>query len=122
MKDLTQVQCEALVDLVCLALSTDGHITSSEELAAHVAFAKIGWHDKQPRELYVCDSLVRAEHAMKSDAILVGYMAERAGHFRTASEKKKAMAYLMLVLEIDGVDDSEDTFITRIQAALGLAE
>jgi hypothetical protein len=122
MKELTQPQCEALVDLICLALSTDGHVTSSEELAAHVAFARIGWHSKAPREIYIADSLARAEHAMHKDAVLVGYMTDRAGHFKTASEKKRVLDYLMMVLEIDGVDESEDTFITRIHAALGLGD
>jgi hypothetical protein len=120
MKQFTQPQCEAIVDLICLALCTDEHVSSSEELAAHVSFAKVGWHSDEPRELYVAESLARAEHAMTKDAILVGYLADRAGNFHTQSEKKKVMEYLMLVTEIDGVDESEDTFIARVQAALGL--
>ena len=96
MKDFSQSQCEALIDLLCLALSTDEHVSPVEELAAHVCFAKIGWHTRESRELYILDSLVRAGHAVENDKELLLYLADRTANFTTAAEKKKVMDHLII--------------------------
>jgi hypothetical protein len=120
MKEFTQPQCEAMIDLLCLALTTDSHVSATEELAAHVSFAKIGWHSTQPRELFIAESLARAERMTHAETRLVGYLADRTTPFTTVVEKRRVLSLLMLIMEIDGFDESEDTFLARVQVALGL--
>ena len=84
----------------------------------HRALKKLGWADaSKPQPVFLAKALTEAREIIDDDKCAVTFMALRAAHFETEAQRKAALDLLMLVLEIDGMDESEDTFLARIQAA-----
>lgn len=120
MTRLTQPQREALIELLCLAVLIDGRVTPSEETAVIHALKKLGWESEKPRELVLLHALTEARDIVDDEKCVVAFLASRAGLFTTEEDRDTAMKFLMLVLEIDGMDETKDTFLARMQAAFEL--
>ena len=84
----------------------------------HRALQKLGWGDaSKPQAIFLAKALNEAREIIGDEKCAVAFLATRAALFETPAEKETAMELLMMVLEIDGMDDEEDTFIARVQAA-----
>lgn len=84
----------------------------------HRALKKLGWGDaSKPQAIFLAKALNEAREIIDDEKCSVTFMATRAALFENAAERKAALDLLMMVLEIDGMDESEDTFLARIQAA-----
>ncbi len=117
MTSLNQPQREALIELLSLAILVDGRVTAAEETAMIHALKKLGWESDRPRELVLLKALQEARDIVDDEKCVVAFLASRAALFETKEEHEVAMKFLMMVLEIDGMDDADDTFLARIQAA-----
>ncbi len=118
MTRLTQPQREALIELLCLAAATNHRESPAQEVALHRALKKLGWGDaSQPQAIFLAKALKEAREIMDDEKCSVAFIATRAALFEDDKARKAALDLLMLVLEIDGMDESEDTFLARIQAA-----
>lgn len=117
MTNLKQPQREALIELMCLAIVTDGRISPAEQTAFHHALKKLGWESERPRELVLLKALQEAREIWDDEKCVVAFLASRCALFETKEEHDAAMKFLMLVLEIDGMGEEKDTFLARVQAA-----
>jgi hypothetical protein len=117
MTNFTQPQREALIELMCLAVFTDGRISPAEEKAMTHALKKLGWESDRPREFVLLRALQEARELTGDDECVVSFLAVRAGLFETKEEHELALKFLMMVLEIDGMGEDKDTFLARVQAA-----
>ena len=118
MTHLSQPQREALIELLCLAIATNHCDSPAQEVAMHRALQKTGWGDAaKPQAFFLLKALNEAREIVDDENCAVAFIATRAAHFESAEDRRKALDLLMLVLEIDGMDEQEDTFLARIQAA-----
>ncbi|HWB07461.1 MAG TPA: hypothetical protein VG796_30840 [Verrucomicrobiales bacterium] len=117
MTNFTQPQREALIELMCLAILTDGRVSPAEEKAMERALKKLGWESDRPREFVLLKALTEARDLVNDEKCLVSFLAIRAGLFETKEEHELALKFLMMVLEIDGMGEDKDTFLARVQAA-----
>jgi len=118
MTRLSQPQREALIELLCLAIATNHRDSPAQEVAMHRALQKLGWGDaSKPQAIFLAKALNEAREIIGDEKCVVAFIATRAALFETAEEKETALELLMMVLEIDGMDEEEDTFIARVQAA-----
>jgi hypothetical protein len=120
MTHLTQRQREALIELLCLAVATNRRESPAQEAAMHRALQKIGWGDPvKPQAIFLATALREAREIIDDEKCVVTFLADRTAHFETKEDQEKAMNMLMMVTEIDGMEESEDTFITRVRVAFG---
>jgi hypothetical protein len=117
MSHFTQPQREALIELLCLAIATDGRISPAEQTAFHHALKKLGWESERSRELVLLNALQEAREIWDDEQCVVAFLASRCALFETKEEHDGAMKFLMLVLEIDGMGEQKDTFLARVHAA-----
>jgi len=119
MTHLSQRQREALIELLCLAVATNHRDSPAQEVAMHRALQKLGWGDAaQPQVMFLARALNEARQIIDDEKCLVTFIAGRTAHFQEPKDKEQAMNLLMMVTEIDGMEECEDTFIARVKAAL----
>lgn len=119
MTRLTQHQREALIELLCLAIATNHRDSPAQEVAMHRALQKLGWSDAtKPQAIFLAKALNEAREIIDDEKCVVTFMAGRTAHFETPQDRAAVMELLMMVLEIDGMDEQEDTFMARVQAAM----
>jgi hypothetical protein len=118
MTRLSQPQREALIELLCLAIATNHCDSPAQEVAMHRALKKLGWASaSQPQAMFLAKALKEAREIIDDEKCVVAFIATRAAHFQTPEDRTTALELLMMVLEIDGMDEREDTFIARVRAA-----
>ncbi len=116
---LNQPQREALIELLCLAAATNHRYSSAEEAAMHSALQKLGWQESgMPRQFFLLEALKEAREVVDHEELNITFIATRTALFETDAEKDAVLKLIMLVLEIDGMEEDEDTFLARVQAAL----
>ena len=79
---MTQLQREALFDLLTLSIYADHHISLTEEALVESAFIAEGWESEYPKSLFLEKSFARARVAADSDEAMAAYLAERAAAFK----------------------------------------
>ncbi len=85
----------------------------------HRALQKLGWEESRlPRQYFLLHALQEARDIVDDEKCVVAFIAAKTGLFATPAERKTALELIMLVLEIDGMDEQEDTFLARVTAAL----
>ena len=120
MTHFSQRQREALIELLCLAAATNHKESPPQEVALHRALQKVGWGEAtKPQAVFLATALREAGEIIDDEKCVVAFIADRTAHFETDEERRRVMDLLMLVTEIDGMEESEDTFIARVQAAFG---
>jgi hypothetical protein len=118
MTHLSQRQREALIELLCLAVATNHHDSPAQEVAMHRALQKMGWGDAaKPQAMFLATALREAREIVDDEKCIVAFLASRCAHFEKPEDQKRALDLLMMVTEIDGQEECEDTFIARVQAA-----
>ena len=84
----------------------------------HRALKKLGWGDpSKPQAIFLAKALNEAREIIADEQCVVAFLATRAALFQSPGERRIALDLLMMVLEIDGMDEEEDTFLKRIHAA-----
>ena len=119
MTRLNQPQREALIELLCLAIATNHRESPAQEVAMHRALQKLGWADaSKPQAMFLAKALNEAREIVDDENCVVPFLASRTAHFATPQDQAAVLELLMLVMEIDGMDESEDTFLARVRAAM----
>ena len=84
----------------------------------HRALQKLGWGNaSQPQAIFLAKALNEAREIIGDENCIVAFLATRAALFESPDDRQTAMELLMMVLEIDGMDEEEDTFLARVHAA-----
>jgi hypothetical protein len=121
MTHFTTAQREALVELLCLAAATNHRESPVQEVAMHRALQKLKWGEEPSMlmPVFLVRALQEARDIVDDEKCVVAFIADRTAHFTTESEQARVIDLLMLVIEIDGMEESEDVFIARVRAAFG---
>jgi hypothetical protein len=118
MTHFTQRQREAVIELLCLAVATNHRESPAQDAAMHRALQKIGWGDPvKPQAMFLATALREAREIVDDEKCVVAFLADRTANFETKEDQERVISLLMLVTEIDGMEESEDTFIARVQVA-----
>eukprot|EP01031_Cornospumella_fuschlensis_P000368 gene368-466_t len=100
---MTQIQREALFDLLTLSIYADHHVSLTEETLLESAFIAEGWESEYPKNLFLDKSFARARTAADSDEAMAAYVAERAGTFDDVSSQVEAYGVVKNVVTRDGL-------------------
>jgi len=114
---MNQSQREALLDLLVLASYMDNHISLTENQALESAINQIGWESPRPREIAFLNGVAAARAAAESADETAAFVQQRAALFVDAQVQAKALAFLNLVLERDGLSAEETEFFHQVKDA-----
>lgn len=115
---MTQLQREALFDLLALSIYADAHISLAEEDLVQQTFVKKGWKSDYPKNLFIEESFDRAREAAESDEGVFDYLNERAAVFTTKAAQKEVCDVVKKILESDGMDEDENEFFSLLTQSL----
>lgn len=116
---MTQLQREALFDLLTLSLYVDGHISLTEEALIESAFIAEGWQSDYPKSLFLEKSFARARSVAEADEeTRLAYLAERAAQFMDAASQAEALGVVTNLLARDGLTPEENRFLAALQRAM----
>jgi hypothetical protein len=119
---MTQIQREALFDLLALSIYADAHISLAEEDLLQQAFVKKGWKSTLPKQHFIELSFARAREAAESDDSMIDYLTERAAAFDTQKAQQEACAVIKSILEADGETAEENEFYALFEQCLPQAD
>lgn len=114
---MTQVQREALIDLLHLSILADTHISLKEDEGLASAITSLGWESTQPREIYILTSGSKARRAFDSAEASAEFLQTRAAQFDTVESQQQALELLRGLFASDGTSADESAFLTRLSAA-----
>ena len=84
----------------------------------HRALQKLGWSDgTNPMPIFLVKALNEAREIINDEQCVVTFIASRTILFETPNDRERVINLLMLVLEIDGMEEQEDLFMTRVRVA-----
>lgn len=115
---MTQIQREALFDLLTLSIYADSHISLTEEALLESAFIAEGWDSEYPKTLFLEKSFARARAAAESDEATQAYVAERAAAFTDAAIQAEAVGVVTNLISRDGLTAEECSFINLLKTSL----
>jgi len=115
---MTQLQREALFDILALSIYADAHISLAEEDLLQQTFVKKGWSSEFPKNLFIEESFARAREAAEGDETVFDYLNERAEIFTTKTAQKEACEVVKKILEADGMTPDENEFYSLLVQAL----
>jgi len=115
---MTQLQREALFDLLSLSIYADAHVSLAEGDLLKQTFVKKGWKSEYPKDLFIEESFARAREAAESDEAMFEYLNERASAFTSKGVQKEACDILKAILEADGETAEENEFYSLFVQAL----
>lgn len=118
---MTQLQREALLDLLHIAILTDAHISLKEDEQLQSAINAIGWDSTRPREIHMLNSIARARRATDTAQTIAEFIAVRAGQFDTPTSQEDAVATLQSLLASDGLSSDEAAFISQVRSSFSIA-
>lgn len=115
---MTQLQREALFDLLSLSIYADAHVSLAEDDLLKQTFVKKGWKSDYPKDLFIEESFARAREAADSDEAMFEYLNERASAFTSKGVQQEACDILKSILEADGETAEENEFYSLFVQAL----
>lgn len=115
---MTQIEREALFDLLTLSIYADHHISLTEEALVESAFIAEGWESEYPKSLFLEKSFARARAASESEEEIADYIQDRARQLTNEHSKVEALGVVKNVLIRDGFTADESRFLKILEAAL----
>lgn len=114
--NLTQVQEEALLDLLVIAMYADGHIASVEDGRLQRLLTDQGHSDEYDRSKLVDGSITRTRKHTQTPEHTRAYIAQLAQLFQTSSERRSVVRQLDDLLSVDGATKpKEKEFSEEVQ-------
>lgn len=118
---MTQLQREALLDLLVLSIFADAHLSLSEEDTLQARIHGIGWESEKPRDIHFLNAMHKARGAMETPEKTDAFIALRAACFTTESSRSAALEAIRSVLASDGHSETESAFLALLRKHLAPA-
>lgn len=118
--NLTQKQCEAVADILVLAMCIDGHFSLTEEEKIISKISSLGWDPDLSPDHHLNLSIARARDVADSPEKTKIYVEKRAEVLADSEIKKFAFEKAVNLLNSDGLKKEEGTFIIQLRAILGV--
>lgn len=115
---LTQKQCEAVADILVLAMCIDGHFSLIEDEKIISKIASLGWDTDLSPDHHLNLSIAKARDAAESLDKTRMYVEKRAEVLDDPEIKKLAFEKVVNLLNSDGLKNEEGTFIMQLRAIL----
>jgi len=115
---LSQEQCEAFADVLVLAMCIDGHFSLLEEEAIQKEIDSIGWDENLSPGIHLSSSISKARDIAGSTDQVRAYVEGLAPKFGDAGTAKFVFEETLKVLNSDGTNADEGTFIAQLKAIL----
>ena len=116
---LNQAQMEALADILVLAIYADGHVSLLEDENLNEKIESLDWDENQSPSQYL--GLATAK-ARKADSLEESKLLLHACAKTLESEELKQYAFdkTMELLQCDGFNEDEGSFVHQIRLVLGV--
>ncbi|MEX1116282.1 MAG: hypothetical protein WEB53_13595 [Akkermansiaceae bacterium] len=115
---LTQPQCEALADILVLAMCIDGHFSLLEEEEIQKEIERADWDENLSPSLHLSASIARARDVAGSTEQVRIYLEELAPLFSDPDAALFVMNVTQKVLNSDGTNADEGVFTSQLKAIL----
>lgn len=113
--NLTQKQCEAVANVLVLAMCVDGHFSLLEEDKIQEKISSLGWDPDQSPDHHVNLSIARARDVADSPEKTKGYVEQQAEVLGGSEAKTFALEKAVELLNADGLKAEEGTFISLLR-------
>lgn len=118
--NLTQKQCEAVADILVLAMCIDGHFSLTEEEKIISKISNLEWDRDLSPDHHLNLSIARARDVADSPEKTKTYVEKRAEVLDSPEVKKFTFDKALDLLNSDGLKKEEGTFIIQLRAILGV--
>lgn len=115
---LSQPQREAFADILVLAMCIDGHFSLLEEKEIQAKVSDMGWDENLSPQLHLAGSISRAREVAASADDVRAYLNDLAPLLREPALAKLVFESAVSVLDVDGNEPEEGTFMAQLKAAL----
>ena len=117
-EELEQIEKEAIVDLLLIAIYADNHLSLAENEILKEEVDKFSWEASIPLDIYFKDATSRARNALDSDKTVEAYLETISSRLSSRYSKSKALDLLSKLFHSDGKVDSEKAFTLKVRKAL----
>jgi len=114
---MNQSQREAIIDLLILAIYSDGHLSVEEDEGLNRLIDSLGWKSMISRDLFVDSAWTRARVAAETPESAAAYVKEHAAHFTTPEDQADAYDVLHQLVSHDGIHKDEYSVLSLINGA-----
>ena len=119
LKDFTEAQRQAMLDLALLAMYADGHLASAEDERVHRLLIAMGCATESDRNREYDTAVDRISRQTQNPEAVRGLVASLARNFTTLEQRKCAVDVLQdLLASDDRVDPQEDNYLAAVRAVL----
>lgn len=118
--DFIQEENEALLDLLTLAMYSDGHVAEEElqNIADHCDF--MDWRSVKDQTEYISESKERAKKNLETDELTVKYLRDIASRLTEPDFRRLAKKALFEMLHADEIlDPKEAKFLGLFKSVFG---
>jgi len=113
---LTQKQCEAVADILVLAMCADGHFSLLEEEKIQAKICGMDWDPDLSPSTYINLSIARARDVMDSTEKTKAYMETRAQILGNSELRDLTLKKTVELINVDGMNLDECVFIAQLRA------
>ncbi len=117
---LTQVQREAILDLLFYAMFADNNVALKESELISDTVEQFNWDPKMPYETYSARSISHVRAVKESPEARADFLAAVAKRLGTKEARSRALALCRKLFQADGtVADKEFELLRDLQKSLG---
>jgi hypothetical protein len=121
MRDFTNIQRQALLDLALLAMYSDAHLASAEDARLQRLLTDLGLDSESERDYELDTAIARIRRESESADHRQSLITRMAHQFPTTEEKQQVLAALEDFLTTDhNVAPAEKQFLASVRTAMGL--
>ena len=117
---LTQVQREAIIDLLNFCSYADDRLKLAEDEMVDSELERCHWHPAEPVELFEKRSVTRVRNALESPERRASFLADVAGRLGGTEIRTRALSLSKKLFHADGdYSADEQTVFGEIEKAFG---
>ncbi len=118
---LTQVEREAVVDVLHYSIYSDNHIALAETELVEGALDSLDWDPAVALTTYEAHSIATVRIAKESPGGHEAFLASVSERLRSPRSRQHALDYAARVIALDGQTPAESTTLAALRAALDRA-
>lgn len=115
---LNQLQNEALIRLMILAKYQDQSLSLLEDETFRAGVEALEWTSGIDPEFFANDAFSKVREALSTPDGSARFFREQCGCFDTPERRRYALAQVVALIEVDGVDGEEPEFLEALREQL----
>lgn len=118
---LTQPQREAILDILVLAMYSDGHLSLLEDDNLKAKIDSLNWDPNMSASIYLGESVAAARDTEGMTEVLKA-VEEKAKILETPEVKNHAYELAVEMLRCDDIAEDEKEFLSALKYSLGVID